>query len=205
MSKTHFSLPGAGFRTEKINQRALCGFQHHKHELSDFFVFSDLTMVGLMSYRGCWNFRTVRGGFVYLLKVVSSGDWPYPPLVRLASRTPAYHPSSNGITVSTPCEAVSSGEITAFVPNSVELCMYERAYEPGMGPCHPRVPLGSTNTSQPSINQWNWGFHTLRGRILGRFPFSAFVRKSLEFYMYGNIYDAGMGSYPRMQLASRVP
>ena len=42
--------------------------------------------------------------------------------------------------------------------------MYGGIYDPGMGPCRPRVALALfLSPSQSAIGRQGWGFHTVRG------------------------------------------
>ena len=72
--------------------------------------------------------------------------------------------SASGTGVSKPCGAVSTREITVFVPRLSELQMCGEISDPGMGPCRPRVALALFwSPSQSAIGRKDWGFHTSRG------------------------------------------
>ena len=62
--------------------------------------------------------------------------------------------SASEVGVSTPCGVVSTRGTTVFVPDLMELQIYGRIYEPGMGPYPPRVA--------PAKRTPGWGFHTVR-------------------------------------------
>ena len=60
--------------------------------------------------------------------------------------------------------AVSTRGITVYAPSLSELYMYGGIYDPGMGPCRPRVTLALLSSpSQSAIGRRGWGFLTVRG------------------------------------------
>ena len=58
-----------------------------------------------------------------------------PSFIRVAPapRTPANQKLPSGVEISTLCEAVSTREIAAIVPGLLELKIYRRIYDLGMG------------------------------------------------------------------------
>ena len=85
--------------------------------------------------------------------------------------------------------------------------MYGRIYDSGMGTYPPRDALAlCTSPSQSAVGRWGWGFHTIRGGFdpgvsttcgpVSTRGKSVFVPGLSELYMYGRIYDPGMGTYP---------
>ena len=156
-----------------------------------------------------WGFHTVRGGVVRgdrfrprligavdIRKESGSEDGTHIPRVPVASRTPVNQRSASGVGVPTPRGAVSTRRITVFVPGLLELYMYARTSDPGMGPYPSQVAL--------ALRTPGWGFHTVRGVVDPRDQ--RFRPRVVGVVMYGNIYDPRMISYPpRVALALRTP
>ena len=107
---------------------------------------------------GCWSCTCLKGfltrGWEIILPAVR---WFYVP-------SSVNQRSASGTGVSKPCGAVSTREITVFVPRLSELQMCGEISDPGMGPCRPRVALALFwSPSQSAIGRKDWGFHTSRG------------------------------------------
>ena len=96
-----------------------------------------------------------------------------PPRLALAPRTPDNQQLASGVGVSTPCGAVSTRGITVFASNVLELYIYRRISDLGMGPYLPRVALAPR--TQPISNQSvGLGFKHYAGRYRpGGLPFSS--------------------------------
>ena len=124
---------------------------------------------------------------MYLLTLLASNAWgPF------ASRTPA----SNGIPrvgVSTPCGAVSSREIIAFVPDLVGVVDVWKAFCSGDATAYSRGAVGFTNSQSESAG--GVGISISCGAVSNRGT-TVFVPGWLELQMYDRISDPGMGLYP---------
>ena len=73
--------------------------------------------------------------------------------------------------------------------------MYGGIYDPGMGPCRPRVALSLfSSPSQSAIGRRGWGFHTVRGGFDR--GITVFVPALSELQMNGGIAEPGMGTCP---------
>ena len=83
-----------------------------------------------------------------------------------------------GVGVSKPCGAVSTPDITVFVPGSLELYMYGMIYDPGMDPILPGCRW--LHKLQPiSDRPVGLGFPHRAGRYrLGGPPFSSSIHRS---------------------------
>ena len=142
---------------------------------------------------GCWSCR----------ESSDPGMKPYPPRVRrdldvvprgnsrraLSPCAPANQQPASGVRDSTPCRAVSTREISVFVPGLLELYIYGRISDAEIGTYPPRVrrdldvgprvysrralATGNMSPSQSAISQWG-GFPHRAGRYRpGRYLFSS--------------------------------
>ena len=63
--------------------------------------------------------------------------------------------------------------------------MYGINFGPGMEPYPPRVGRNFKKPSQPTISQYGWGFHTVRGSV--HRGIAVLVPDSSDLWSYGTI------------------
>ena len=76
----------------------------------------------------------------------------FPPGCGGTPRTPPNPRSPSGVGASTPCAAVSPRGVTVFVLDVLDLRMYRRIYDPGMGSYYSRVAALPTSANQQSAS-----------------------------------------------------
>ena len=103
---------------------------------------------------------------------------PYPSRVAVLPRVSASQRSASEVGIFTPFGLVSTRGITVFVPGVLASQMYERIYDPGMGP--DLSPMALVHEHQPINNQSvESGFsHRSEGYRPGGPLFSSQVRQS---------------------------